>query len=136
MIVPYQVSGPARADGLARTTKQESRNGNYIDVAVEWLRGYGPSILAAVVIFVVGWTVAKVIRGVLRRALNRAGFDETLSVFLSRLAYMLLLAFVVIVAIQKLAVLPSLINGLTPQGQAPEASSLESALGNLLSGLG
>lgn len=80
--------------------------------------------------------MAKVIRGVLRRALNPAGFDETLSVFLSRLAYMLLLAFVVIVAIQKLAVLPSLINGLTPQGQAPEASSLESALGNLLSGLG
>ena len=34
------------------------------------------------------------------------------------------------------AVLPSLINGLTSQGQAPEASSLESALGGLLSGLG
>lgn len=34
------------------------------------------------------------------------------------------------------AVLPSLINGLTPKGQAPEASSLESTLGSLLSGLG
>jgi uncharacterized protein YidB (DUF937 family) len=34
------------------------------------------------------------------------------------------------------AVLPSLINGLTPKGQAPESSSLESALGGLLSGLG
>ena len=31
------------------------------------------------------------------------------------------------------AVLPALINQLTPQGQAPESSSLESALGSLLS---
>lgn len=32
------------------------------------------------------------------------------------------------------AVLPSLIDGLTPQGKAPESSALETALGSLLAG--
>lgn len=34
------------------------------------------------------------------------------------------------------SVLPSLVNQLTPQGQVPQSSSLESALGGLLSNLG
>jgi small conductance mechanosensitive channel len=76
----------------------------YLNSALEWLRGYGPNVIAAFVIFIFGWTAAKLIRRILRRTLLRASFDETLSVFLSRLAYMLLLAFVVIVTIQKLGV--------------------------------
>ena len=108
---------------------------NYIDSALEWFRGYGPSVLAALIIFVVGWTVAKVIRGVLRRALNRAGFDETLGVFLSRLAYMLLLAFVVIVTIQKLGVDTTSFAALIAAGGLAIGLALQSSLSNFASGV-
>ena len=108
---------------------------NYIDSALEWFRGYGPSVLGALIIFVVGWTVAKVIRGVLRRALNRAGFDETLGVFLSRLAYMLLLAFVVIVTIQKLGVDTTSFAALIAAGGLAIGLALQSSLSNFASGV-
>ena len=108
---------------------------NYIDSALEWFRGYGPSVLAALIIFVVGWTVAKLVRGVLQRALNRAGFDETLGVFLSRLAYMLLLTFVVIVTIQKLGVDTTSFAALIAAGGLAIGLALQSSLSNFASGV-
>ena len=108
---------------------------NYIDSALEWFRGYGPSVLAALIIFVVGWTMAKLVRGVLQRALNRAGFDETLGVFLSRLAYMLLLAFVVIVTIQKLGVDTTSFAALIAAGGLAIGLALQSSLSNFASGV-
>ena len=69
---------------------------SYLNSMLESLLGYGPNVIAAFVIFAAGWTAAKILRKILRRALARANFDETLSVFLSRLAYILLLVFVVI----------------------------------------
>lgn len=77
---------------------------SYFETMKTWLLSYGPNVLAAVVIFVAGWLVAKVLRGLVRRVLVRAQMDETLSVFLSRLAYMLFLAFVIVAAISKLGV--------------------------------
>jgi small conductance mechanosensitive channel len=77
---------------------------NYLETIKTWLLSYGPNVLAALIIFVAGWIVAKVARSMVRRLLQRAQMDETLSVFLSRLVYMLFLAFVVVAAIQKLGV--------------------------------
>jgi small conductance mechanosensitive channel len=58
----------------------------YLDAVREWIVGFGPRLLAALLIYVVGWLVARVLRGVVQRILARAQFDETLSLFLSRLA--------------------------------------------------
>lgn len=109
--------------------------GEYFNSALEWLKGYGPSALAALVIFIVGWSAAKVIRGVLRRALVRASFDETLSVFLSRLAYMLLLAFVAIVTIQKLGVDTTSFAAVIAAGGLAIGLALQGSLSNFASGV-
>jgi hypothetical protein len=45
---------------------------SYIETAREWLIGYGPRVLAAFIIFIVGWTAAKIVSGVLRRGLGGA----------------------------------------------------------------
>lgn len=108
---------------------------SYIEAGVEWIRGYGPSALAALVIFVVGWTTAKILRGFLRRALLRANFDQTLSVFLSRLAYMLLLAFVVIVTIQKLGVDTTSFAAVIAAGGLAIGLALQGSLSNFASGV-
>jgi small conductance mechanosensitive channel len=107
----------------------------YFDSAREWLLGYGPRALAAVVIFVVGWSVAGMIRGALHRGLRRAQFDETLSVFLSRLANMLLLAFVVIVTIQKLGVDTTSFAAVIAAAGLAIGLALQGSLSNFASGV-
>ncbi len=77
---------------------------NFFETMKTWLMSYSPNALAALVIFFAGWMVAKVLTKTVRRLLHRAHMDETLSVFLSRLAHALFLAFVVVAAIQKLGV--------------------------------
>ncbi len=109
--------------------------GEYFDSAIEWLRGYGPNVLAAFVIFVVGWAAAKIVRGFLRRALSRANFDETLSVFLSRLAYILSLAFVVVVTIQKLGVDTTSFAAVMAAGGLAIGLALQGSLSNFASGV-
>ena len=107
----------------------------YLDSALQWLLGYGPRFIAALIIFTIGWTVAKILRRILRRALTRANFDETLSVFLSRLAYMLLLAFVVIITIQKLGVDTTSFAAVIAAAGLAIGLALQGSLSNFASGV-
>jgi small conductance mechanosensitive channel len=107
----------------------------YLDSALAWLRGYGPSVLAALVIFVVGWTTAKVLRGAVHRAMTRAKVDATLTAFLSRLAYMLLLVFVVILTIHKLGVDTTSFAAVIAAGGLAIGLALQGSLSNFASGV-
>jgi small conductance mechanosensitive channel len=107
----------------------------YIDSARVWLLGYGPRALGALVILLVGWTVARAIRGALQRGLLRAQFDETLAVFLSRLAYILLLAVVVIVTIQKLGVDTTPFAAVVAAAGLAIGLALQGSLSNFASGI-
>ena len=79
-----------------------------MDALIENLRAllanYGYNLAAALAIFAVGWYTAKVFRRVVVRASRKAGLDETLAVFLSRLAYMAVLVFAVVATMQKLGI--------------------------------
>lgn len=108
---------------------------DYMNSAMEWLRGYAPSIVAALVIFIVGWAVAKIVQRVLRRALLRANFDMTLSVFLSRLAHMLLLAFVVILTIHELGVDTTSFAAVIAAAGLAIGLALQGSLSNFASGV-
>ena len=70
----------------------------------ELLTVYGIRLLAAIAIFVIGLIVAKVIRNVIRRVMERSKVDSTLTGFVANLSYAALLAFVVIAALNKLGV--------------------------------
>lgn len=107
----------------------------YIESAREWIIGYGPRVLAALVIFAVGWTFAKILRGTLQRGLERSQFDRTLAVFLSRLAYMALVAFVVIITIQKLGVDTTSFAALIAAAGLAIGLALQGSLSNFASGV-
>lgn len=62
---------------------------------------YGPGIIAGIATLVIGWMVAKLLSMALRRALQGAMLDATMSVFFSNLAYITMLALVVITALDK-----------------------------------
>ncbi len=107
----------------------------YLDAVREWIVGFGPRLLAALLIYVVGWLVARVLRGVVQRILARAQFDETLSLFLSRLAYMAVLAFAVVATIQKLGVDTTSFAALIAAAGLAIGLSLQGSLGNFASGV-
>jgi small conductance mechanosensitive channel len=70
----------------------------------EYLATYGLRLVAAVVIFVVGkWAVGLIAR-LIEKLMLKSNMDVTLAKFLRKLLYFLLLAFVVIAAIDKLGV--------------------------------
>lgn len=86
---------------------------NEIDVQelLTWLvrtvSEYGLKVLGAIAIFVVGRMVAKWVRSFLCRGLEGKGVDATLIPFLSGVAYWLLLAGVVIAALDLLGAQPT-----------------------------
>jgi small conductance mechanosensitive channel len=71
---------------------------------VDWAVGFAPSLVGAVLTLVVGVWVAKLVSRGMRRLLVRAKVDESLSQFLSGLAYYGLLALVLIAVAGKLGV--------------------------------
>jgi small conductance mechanosensitive channel len=107
----------------------------FIESAVDGIVSFAPRVFAALVIFVVGFTTAKILRGALRRALSRAQFDKTLSVFLSRLAYMLLLVLVVILTIQKLGVDTTSFAAVIAAAGLAIGLALQGSLSNFASGV-
>lgn len=72
----------------------------WIDIAVM----YGLNTVFALIILVTGWMAAKLIRRGVRRTMNRARMDVTLSNFLSNIVYAITLAFVVIATLNKVGV--------------------------------
>ncbi len=64
------------------------------DTAVTLLSEWGLQVVGALVVLLAGWTVAKWVRRVVRRALDRSRVDETLIPFLASLAYYSVLVFV------------------------------------------
>ena len=65
---------------------------------------YGPRVIAAVVIFILGRVFARIIRNAVRRILKRSKVDDLLVSFVGSLTYMGVLAFVLIAALNQLGI--------------------------------
>ena len=76
----------------------------YADQLIEKAVDYAPAVLGALVILVLGWMVAKLITGGIRKALGKSKLDPTLINFCASCTYMGLMAFVFISAVGKLGV--------------------------------
>jgi small conductance mechanosensitive channel len=70
----------------------------------ELLTVYGLKLLAAIAIFFIGRWVAKLLRKIIERLMVRGNVDQTLVSFTGNLAYVALLAFVIIAALGQLGV--------------------------------
>jgi small conductance mechanosensitive channel len=65
---------------------------------------YGLKVLAAIVIFVVGRWIAKLITNVIRKMMQKGDVDSTILKFVGNMAYIALLAFVVLAALSQLGI--------------------------------
>ena len=67
---------PPSPQSAQDTTEQAAEQAaEYIEAAKQLAITYGPRILAAIVILVVGWFVAKSITGLVRKGMTRASVD-------------------------------------------------------------
>jgi small conductance mechanosensitive channel len=102
---------------------------------IELAIGYGPRVLAALLILAAGWFAGGWIGRVLDGVLQRLELDVTLRILLVRIARVLVLLLFAIMALQNLGVeLLPLIAGLGIAG-AGVALALQGVLGNLAAGL-
>jgi small conductance mechanosensitive channel len=76
----------------------------YADMAQALVTAYGLKIIAAIVIFVIGKWLARVLSRSVGKAMNRAKADQVLVKFVVNLAYAALLAFVVLAALAQLGI--------------------------------
>lgn len=78
---------------------------NYILALLKsWALFYGPKVLAAIVIYVVGRWVAQAFRNILRKVMTKRGVDPALISFASSLTYITLLVFIIIAAVARLGI--------------------------------
>jgi small conductance mechanosensitive channel len=70
----------------------------------EYLSLYGLDVVAAVAILILGRWGAKIVQKVVRRLMLRSKVEETLVGFVSNMAYIAMLAFVVVAALGKLGI--------------------------------
>jgi small conductance mechanosensitive channel len=71
-----------------------------MEMVTQLVSQWGLRVVGAIAILVIGWTVAKLIRGSVRKGLERAEVDATLVPFITKFVYYLVLAFVLIAVLK------------------------------------
>jgi len=77
---------------------------NVAQIVVELVRVYGPDVLKALAVLVIGWLIARALAGIARRVLDRSKVEATLASFASRLLYAAMITLVLITTLGKLGV--------------------------------
>ena len=107
--------------------------------SAEWImlqvQTYGPNLVSAIVVFIVGRWIARLVTNGIVRAARKARVDETLVGFMSNLIYMLLLTAVCISALDRLGVDPTSLTAVLAAAGFAVGMALQGSLGNLAAGV-
>ncbi|MBN2282821.1 MAG: mechanosensitive ion channel [Deltaproteobacteria bacterium] len=101
----------------------------------EWAAFYGLNIIAAILIFVIGRWVAKVLRKLIRKLLEKSKVDASIIPFVTNLAYVLMLTVVVIAALSKLGIQTASLIAIIGAAGLAVALALQGSLANFAAGV-
>ncbi len=76
----------------------------YLEVGRELLIQYGIKVIAAIAIFIIGKMVANLIKKIVIRVMKKANVDQIIIGFTSSIAYIAIMAFVVVAALGQLGI--------------------------------
>lgn len=112
---------------------------SFLTQAVEFLADksadFAINVVMAILIFIIGRWVAKMMVGVVRKLMQRGNIDETLTKFLANIVYSLLLVFVVLAAIDQLGVNTTSLSAILAAMGLAVGLALQSSLSNFASGV-
>ncbi len=107
----------------------------FIEVLQDLITRFGLNVIAAIAIFFIGQWIAKLMSRLVRRLVTRANVDPTLGSFVVTLTYYVIVAFVVIAALNRLGIqTASLIAVLGAAGLAV-GLALQGSLSNFAAGV-
>ena len=107
----------------------------YTEAIMKWIWEYGPMILTALVIFIVGRIVVGMIVSLLKKVMGKANVDETLTKFIASLVRIFLLMVVVIAALEALGVNTNSMIAILGAAGLAIGLALQSSLSNFSSGV-
>jgi len=107
----------------------------YIDMAMQFASEYGLKIIGAIIIFIVGKWVAKWIKGLLVKLLNKNNVDATLVSFAESIVYALLMIVVVLAALNALGINTTSFAAILAAAGLAIGLALQGTLGNFGSGV-
>lgn len=84
--------------------KLDSHANATIDTIINALISYGLNILGAIIIFIIGWHVARYAKSFFTKTMKKAKADVTLTLFLANLIRYAIITFTVIAVLQKFGV--------------------------------
>ena len=96
---------------------------------------YGPGLIGFVAVLVIGWMVAKFLTGLMRKGMTRGRVHATLIGFISNLAYMGMMALVVISALGQLGVNTTSFAAIIAAAGLAIGFALQDSLGNFAAGV-
>ena len=100
-----------------------------------FLAANGLKFVAAILIYIIGKWVAKLVTNLVRKVLNKSKLDSTLVTFLCNIIYALLLTFVIIAAIGKLGVQTTSLVAIVGAAGLAVGMALQGSLANFASGV-
>ncbi|MEX0332567.1 MAG: mechanosensitive ion channel family protein [Puniceicoccaceae bacterium] len=106
-----------------------------IESVVGFITNYGLKIVVALLIFIIGKWIAKLIKGVIRRGLEKSNTDPILVGFLSNIAYYLLMVMVIISAISQLGIKTTSFVAVLGAAGLAVGLALQGSLSNFASGV-
>lgn len=107
----------------------------YIQLAKDWLISTGPNILVALAILFFGRWLVKWISYLIKKALVKAGMDETLTRFLDKLIYYTLLTAVIIAAVDQVGIKTTSFIAILGAAGLAVGLALKDSLSNFASGV-
>jgi small conductance mechanosensitive channel len=105
------------------------------ELAQNAVMNYGPGVLGCVAVLVLGWMAAKFFAGLLRKGMTKAAVDPTLIGFVGNLAYMGMMALVVITALGQLGVNTTSFAAIIGAAGLAVGFALQGSLGNFAAGV-
>ncbi|MFT6072241.1 MAG: small conductance mechanosensitive channel [Dasania sp.] len=104
---------------------------NFMDLVT----AYGLKILSALAIFIIGRYVAKLVLGLVKKAMNRASVDTTLSSFAVNILNIVILAFIVIASLGALGVETTSLAAVIAAAGLAVGLALQGSLANFAAGV-
>ena len=108
---------------------------NLWDKIVEWAITYGPKVIAALAILILGRIAISIITGTLNRIMKKAEVDVTLRRFVVSLTKIALMAFVIIAALSSLGINTTSFVAILGAAGLAVGFALQGSLGNFASGI-
>jgi len=128
-------TAPAKAPNFVDTLWNSVKEPWTFDTLISKLSEYGPMLLKAAAVFIIGRMVARVVTDAVGRAATRARVDETLSRFGCNVLYMVLLMIVCMASLESLGVDTTSLSAMLAAAGFAIGLALQGSLGNFASGV-